>query len=346
MMKNKLPPLKILTATIGIAMMAACSSKQNNLPKCDSNAVKSQLLQITANNVPPNQFIQPEIMKIEQEKPETDHDLLSCRTKIAYQHKIYPAQQLIQDYAYQVNSEYQIIQLQTTQQSTDKFKNWINNLPTVVSQQPTADGTLAIIQTRKTNSNGDLIQLLVKNNQIIKLNNKADYSSITIDKRFILQNSNVYLISAYYNDARDQTIAHNFFLSVESANISISKPFMYLSGSIQIKKPDSLIFNGLYKYPFSEPDDKSIYQYSNNKITLISDSKPLSYYQQKFASYTPQQILKQIKSDGCLNGDQFYLSDICNAKISTYCFEFHALRHPETDKTFWLLKNMCQIQQY
>ena len=336
----------IVVGIISAWAITACSSKQNNLPKCDSSAVKSQLLQIASNNVPPNQFIQPAIIKIEEQRAVNHDALLSCKAQIAYQHKIYPPQTQIQDYSYQVNSEYQITQLQTEQKAAAKFKNWLASIPTVVSQQPTSDGVLAIIQTRKTNSNGDLIQLLVKDEQIIKLNNKADYSSITIDKRFILGNNEVYLVSAYYNDAREQTIAHSFFLNIESTAIKTSAPFMYLPGSIQIKKPDSLVFNGLYKYPFSEADDKSIYQYDNNKITLISDSKPLSYYQQKFANYTPEQILKQIKNDGCLNGDQFYLSDICSAKISTYCFEFHALRHPSTDKTYWLLKNMCQIQQY
>lgn len=254
----------IVVGIISAWAITACSSKQNNLPKCDSSAVKSQLLQIASNNVPPNQFIQPAIIKIEEQRAVNHDALLSCKAQIAYQHKIYPPQTQIQDYSYQVNSEYQITQLQTEQKAAAKFKNWLASIPTVVSQQPTSDGVLAIIQTRKTNSNGDLIQLLVKDEQIIKLNNKADYSSITIDKRFILGNNEVYLVSAYYNDAREQTIAHSFFLNIESTAIKTSAPFMYLPGSIQIKKPDSLVLTDFTNIRFPK---RMINQYTNMTIT-------------------------------------------------------------------------------
>lgn len=335
----------LFAASILTGFATGCDNKQN-LPKCDSSAVKNQLLQVTASATNKNQFVIPAISSITTDKAKSHNQLLNCKTEITYQHQIYPLQKITQKYSYQVNTEYQITQVQSTKKDSEKFKKWLDGLPTVVSQQQTHSGILAVIQTRRVNKNNDLIQLLIKDSRVIKLNNRSDYSSITIDKRFIFGNQEIYLISAYYNDATDKIILHNFFLALESSSLIVSKPFAYLPGSIRIEKPDILLFNGLYKYPFAETGDTPVYKFQANKISLLSDSKPLSYYQQKFAVYTPTRIMKQIKNDGCLNGDQFYLSDICSAKISTYCFEFHAMRRPEQNKTFWLLKNMCQIQQY
>ena len=187
---------------------------------------------------------------------------------------------------------------------------------------------------------------MLLNQQLIKLPQGKNFSTITIDKKFTLGANDVFLLSAYYNDARDNGLNHNYFITIESVNrYTISDSFSYQDGSIN-QNESGIFFSGFKQYAFAESNDYPIYQLESGNIQIIHPAHDLNYYRQKFSTQSAHQLIQKIKGDGCLNGDQFYLSDICARKVNSYCFQFNSISNKAVkDKSYWLLNNMCKTQE-
>jgi hypothetical protein len=125
----------------------------------------------------------------------------------------------------------------------------------------------------------------------------------------------------------------------------VSPPFSYQENTLK-QSGDSIQFNGVNHQWYRESNDFPIYSYQNKELTIIRPQLADSYYQNKFSKMTAEQILKQVKSDGCLNGDQFYTSDICQQKKNRYCLEFKFIPVKNKSRVYTQLKQMCAPYQF
>ena len=322
-----------------IYLLSACKEVDKPL-RCGSANITQQILMQSKAKLPGASFIDESSSFIDVtggNKYEAN-----CKVQINYQHNIFPEKSHQVTYRYQITANEQLKNLEFyNKQEALAYLEWIKALPNVVAYQKTHFGPLTVEQLEKHNDfTHNQIQIISFNNRLIKLPEDNLYSTITIDKKFILNHAEVFLISAYRNAENDNNSDHNYFLYVNSAeSILISPAFSYQKIS---QKNNILSFSGINQRSYAESGDVPIYEYNNGQLLIIKNRLPDSYYQQQFASLKPVQLLKTIKNDGCLNGDQFYLSAICSNKIADYCFKFKAIKTTKKDKSYWLLKQMCQ----
>jgi hypothetical protein len=328
-----------LIGSLTISIIISACNKPEPL-SCDSKETQINLLAYLENNNAGSSFVSAKIANTGLVE-----DLLNCKASIQFTHSIYPEKDLAVNYIFQVGSSNKIKDLTfENKDEARKYESWIAALPNIISFQKSRYGILAVLQmpqvphTRHHNQ----MQQLTFNQNAIKFAHGTNYSSITIDKKFVIKDSDIYLISAYFNAEKDLSSDHNYFVSVlPGKNIQVSPPFSYVDGSMQ-QNADSITFTGINRKPYAESSDIPLFRFQNNQLSYLKSPKPDSYYKAKFAKITPEQILQQIKADGCLNGDQFYSSDICSSKVPSYCFKFHSISVPIKSKTYWLLKGMCQ----
>ena len=338
-------PLLISLISSGLG---ACSQSAKPL-SCSSSNIEEQLIQATRLDSSIPLYVNPKVQIMSSSKKQNKNTTLQCQATIQYSHNIFPEQNFSAEYSYDVNAEQQVEKITpVSSENTLKFQNWLSKLPIVTSSQKIAAGNLVVIQL-SSNSKAkthNQIQQLALNQQLIKLPQGKNFSTITIDKQFTLNGNDVFLLSAYYNDARDNGLNHNYFVTIESVTqYSISQSFSYQDGSMN-QNESGIVFSGFKQYPFSESNDFPIYRLESGNLQVIRPAHDLSYYRQKFSSQTAHQLIQKIKSDGCLNGDQFYLSDICARKVSSYCFQFNSINNTAIkDKSYWLLNNMCKTQE-
>ena len=331
---NKLIRVGLLTCSLGLEVACTKSVAIN----CNDEIIQSQITQYVGLLIN-NQFITPKIITIKSLTSNLD-DKKSCSTEIEYHHQIFQITNLKQKYQYLVNNELQITKFITTTTQINQLKKWSAQQATISDWEKTDTGILAVIQTPRNGDN------LIFNHQKIKFPGKMTLTNITILQKFQIESQDIFLLAVNPIGTQDNDLPRNYFLSIiQSGKPRLSQGFDYKNNSARADE-SGISFNGINQLSFAEVNDLPSYRYTKNKLIKVSNSKPLAYYQKKFAKYTSVQILKQIKNDGCLNGDQFYLSDICSYKINSYCFEYHSITNPLKDKSFWLLNNMCQIQQY
>ena len=266
---------------------------------------------------------------------------LTCHASINYYHRIL-AENITVNAEYKLDQSGAIISASLTKESLTRYNTWYHSLPQVINYQKTLSGNLAVIQSRTIPANNqNQSQELIFNNQQIQLGDNKHYSSITIDKKFSFPHNEVFIISAYLNQMQDQNINHNFLIGVTSdGKILTSQSFSYQESTLQ-QTQDTLTFKGINWKPYAESNDYAEYEYKNLRLAQTKQELPESYYRHKFSRINAEQILKQVKLDGCLNGDQFYLSDICSSKKITYCFEFGSIIPTPKNKTYIMLKEMC-----
>lgn len=346
--------LKLIKRTLLILLsgvLGACSQSTKPL-SCDDSSIEEQLIQATKLDSSIPLYVTAKVITMQSNNPHqmpSNNIPLKCKVTIQYSHNIFPEQNFLTKYTYGVNKEQQVTAITPiSSKNTLDFQNWIAKLPIVTSSQKITAGNLVVIQlnSRAKTKTHNQIQQLALNQQLIKLPQGKNFSTITIDKQFTLNGNDVFLLSAYYNDARDNGLNHNYFVTIESATqYIISQSFSYQDGSMN-QNESGIVFSGFKQYPFSESNDFPIYRLESGNLQVIRPAHDLSYYRQKFSSQTAHQLIQKIKSDGCLNGDQFYLSDICARKVSSYCFQFNSISNEAAkDKSYWLLNNMCKAQE-
>ena len=324
-----------------IILISLSGCSRNQAPSCAAPKITSQLLELAKLNTANANFLSESISNI-QTRANLQQRNLSCTATIHYHHSIFPEQDFASNYHYQVSATKLVSSFEyATGVDEVKFLQWFYALPNIVGYQKSRFGILAVLQLPEAAGSHNQIQQLSLNNTLINLSNENSYSTITLDKKFTLNATDVFLISAYYNSSNDRTSAHNYLVAIESSTkIAVTAAFSYQDGSLQQTAADSITFNGLRLHAYSESSDFPIYQFHNNQLRQVRTAQADSYYQRKFALLNANLILQQIKSDGCLNGDQFYSSDICMRRIPGYCFEFNSIT-PKKDNAYWLLKQMC-----
>lgn len=330
------------------SVLGACSQSAKPL-SCDSSSIEEQLIQATKLDSSIPLYVNAKVQAMSGSKKQNKPAILQCQATIQYSHNIFPEQNFLAEYSYGVNAEQQVVDINPINtKNTINFQNWIAKLPIVTSSQKIAAGNLVVIQLSSSSKAKahNQIQELVLNQKLIKLPQGKNFSTITIDKKFPQNSTDIFLLSAYYNDARDNGLNHNYFITIESSTqYIVSQGFSYQDGSLN-QNESAIIFSGFKQYPFSESNDFPLYRLESGNIQVIRPAHDLNYYRHKFSSQTAHQLIQKIKSDGCLNGDQFYLSDICTRKISSYCFQFNSINNTATkDKSYWLLNNMCKTQE-
>ncbi|MBX9597968.1 MAG: hypothetical protein K2X04_05275 [Burkholderiales bacterium] len=332
------------------SVLAACSQSVEPL-SCDGSNIEEQLIQASKLDSSIPLYVNAKVIMMLSNNPHqipSNNIPLKCKATIQYSHNIFPEQNFLAN-TYAVNKEQQVTAITpVNNKSTSDFQSWIAKLPIVTSSQKITAGNLVVIQL---NSNAKIkahnqIQQLLLNQQLIKLPQGKIFSTITIDKKFTLGANDVFLLSAYYNNARDNGLNHNYFITIESVNrYTISDSFSYQDGSIN-QNESGIFFSGFKQYAFAESNDYPIYQLESGNIQIIHPAHDLNYYRQKFSTQSAHQLIQKIKGDGCLNGDQFYLSDICARKVNSYCFQFNSISNKSAkDKSYWLLNNMCKTQE-
>ncbi|RTL12136.1 MAG: hypothetical protein EKK54_05635 [Neisseriaceae bacterium] len=346
-----LKPSKCALLILLSGVLGACSQSTEPL-NCNNPEIEEQLIQATKLDSSIPLYVSAKVIAMQDEdshQMQEKNQVLKCKTTIQYSHNIFPEQNFLAKYTYAINKEHQVIAITPiSTQNTLDFQNWLTKLPIVTSSQKITVGNLVVIQSNnsaKTKTHNQ-IQQLVLNQQLINLPQGKIFSTITIDKNFSQDGKDVFLLSAYYNDARDNELNHNYFITIESATkYVISQSFSYQDGSMN-QDESGIVFSGYKQYPFSESNDFPLYRLVSGNIQISRPAHDLNYYRQKFSSQTAHQLMQKIKNDGCLNGDQFYLSDICTRKVSSYCFQFNSINTTAIkDKSYWLLNNMCKTQE-
>lgn len=324
-----------------IIILAGCS--QTAVTDCNDKVILNQLVWQLQ---PKDPLITKTISSIELINNH-QNQLLSCKARLNYHHKILK-NTLVVDYQYQIDRNGKLVQPLLSTKNQIQFNQWYKKLPQVINYQKSQYGVIAIIQPATPEKNDhNQAQQLIFNDNILQLSNNHDYSTITLDHKFILAHHEVFIISAYLNHDQDQNINHNYILEIRSeSQVAISQSFTYQESSLH-QVGDSLIFNGTsLNHPYAESLDYSQYKYQLLELTKVKSAPPDSYYRQKFAKMNAEGILRQVKADGCLNGDQFYLSDICSKKKITYCFQFKSIPVESRNQAYSLLHEMCNPYQF
>lgn len=328
----------LILTTIIATLVAGCIKKPVNFG-CDDPSIQSSLIS-QAKFVTNDNLVSESILKIKQLNQAN-----KCEAAIKYQHVIFTNKQLAINYSYQINNANGSIIRFDPESKYSLLKKWYTAIPDIISFQKTQNGYLAIIQPQNIQQRHNQPQSLYLNNQEVYLES-SNFSSITIDRKFVINHNDVFLISAYHNQNLDKNTDHSYLVAIESNNdFSITKAFSYQQNSFTQTK-DNLKFNGLNHKWYAESTDYPVYFYQNNQLLKIQSTLPDSYYTAKFSKVTAEQIIKQVKADGCLNGDQFYSSDICSQKKIRYCQEFQLIGQKNKSRAYTQLKQMCAPYQF
>lgn len=308
---------------------------QKTPSQCKDISIQNKLLDLSSLKIMTNPQLNSNIINITTLE-KFPNRITNCRAIIDYRYSIIPTKNYRLAYDFTINDDGEITKLvpQNNLKNID-YKTWLTQLPQMINQQNSCGGTLSTLQIQNKNQ---LQQRLYLNTRILNFPDQNNINKITITQTINFTNQDIFIINIQNLKLNLNT---NYLLSIQSeSQFYLSNKFNYQN--IGINQDQSQInFLGSRKYQFSESNDYSIYQYKNNQLKLIQNAHPITYYQQKFSTLTPTQILTQIKADGCLNGDQFYLSDICTNNITTYCFKFNSMNQPQKNKAYWLLQSMC-----
>ena len=318
-----------------MVLLTGCSKPSSSAVYCKDAPIQEQLLKFTS-NLPNQGNLNAKITSIATLKKLNDGSV-NCQALIDYSHKIIPSQKYRLAFNFTLSSDGKFTDF--TPKDPLKFTNyqhWLSRLPQIINSQTSRGGNLSILQT--SDKNQQVRQQLYLNTNNITFAGKNNFAHVSISKSFNLIEQDVFLINLVTPKLNSQ---NSYLLAIHSeSQLYISPKFTYQDGSFN-QNNQQISFFGMRKYQFSESNDYPIYRFQNNKLNVIQTALPLTYYQHKFATLNAAQLLKQIKADGCLNGDQFYSSDICSDNVAMYCFKFNSISKPQKDNTYWLLQNMC-----
>lgn len=319
-----------------MVLLASCSKPSPPTAiYCKDAPIQEQLLKFTS-NLPNQANLNAKITSIATLRKLNDGSV-NCQALIDYSHKIIPSQKhrLVFNFTLSDEGKFTDFTPKDPLKFTD-YQHWLSRLPQIINSQTSRGGNLSILQT--LDKNQQVRQQLYLNTNSITFAGKNNFVHVNITKSFNLTEQDVFLINIVMPKLN---IQNSYLLAIHSeSQFYISPKFTYQDGSFN-QNNQQISFFGMRKYQFSESNDYPIYRFQNNKLSIIQTALPLTYYQHKFATLNAVQLLKQIKTDGCLNGDQFYASDICSNNVAMYCFKFNSISKPKKDNSYWLLQNMC-----
>lgn len=319
-----------------VVLLASCSKPSPPTAiYCKDAALQEQLLKFTS-NLSNQAYLDSKITNIVTLKKLNDGSV-NCQAFIDYSHKVIPSQKYRLTFNFTLSSDGQVTAFDPKDPlKFTNYQHWLSQLPQIMNSQTSRGGNLSILQT--LDKNQQIRQQLYLNTNSITFAGKNNFAHINISKSFNLADQDVFLINLVTPKQNNQT---SYLLAIHSESQFYTSPkFTYQDGSFN-QTNQQISFWGIRKYQFSESNDYPIYRFQNNKLSIIQTALPLTYYQHKFATLNAAQLLKQIKTDGCLNGDQFYASDICSNNVAMYCFKFNSISKPKKDNSYWLLQSMC-----
>ncbi len=319
-----------------MVLLASCSKPSPPTTiYCKDAPIQEQFLKFTS-DLPNQAYLDSKITNIVTIKKLNDGSV-NCQALIDYSHKIIPSQKYRLTFNFTLSSDGQVTAFAPKDPlKFTNYQHWLSQLPQIMNSQTSRGGNLSILQT--LDKNQQIRQQLYLNTNSITFAGKNNFAHINISKSFNLTDQDVFLINLVTPKQNNQT---SYLLAIHSESQFYTSPkFTYQDGSFN-QTNQQISFWGIRKYQFSESNDYPIYRFQNNKLSIIQTALPLTYYQHKFATLNAVQLLKQIKTDGCLNGDQFYASDICSNNVAMYCFKFNSISKPKKDNSYWLLQNMC-----
>lgn len=201
---------------------------QSTANKCDNTILTEKLSEfINTNLYPDNKLVSESIVISSTSKPALSK--LVCRAEITLTHVIYP-ESLVFSYKYKV-PESNNVDLITWKkfpiEQRKQFKQWKNTISSIISYQKTKFGSLYIMQ-HNSNNRKSSYQNLYLGNLAIQLDTKSKFSTITIDRKYLLNSQEIFLLSAYYNSPVDKNIDHNYLIKLNSeSSITITPAFSY-----------------------------------------------------------------------------------------------------------------------
>lgn len=163
-------------------------------------------------------------------------------------------------------------------------------------------------------------------------------SQIELVKAFLINGHQVMLFG--FDQGGNQCDREYQFLTVKESEFVISKPFgSCLALNNMVESGDIITVSTPQNNPYLGDDFNYIYQYKDAQVKLIS--KPTKkMLRNKYANFTPQQILNKAAADGCYQ-DGVLLDDGACGGGRKYCTMFKNLRNPVKDSNYQILKEFC-----
>ncbi len=210
----------------------------------------------------------------------------------------------------------------------------------------TSSNQFGSVMIKHSDNDGDSLLL---NKQKINLGKEGNSFTLNMLSLINYPKASVYIILGGSGGTMDMdsNIACKF-LTITGKNAYQVSALTYCPGNykdaVQIK--NNLI---IVKYPNVAPYAESTdigslsYDYTRNKVEIITHLKRDSYYKKKFASYTPTQIYQEAAADGNIDKDTGLIASchICGMYGYKYCFKFNALANPPHDKYYAILQKSC-----
>lgn len=163
-------------------------------------------------------------------------------------------------------------------------------------------------------------------------------SQIELVKAFLINGHQVMLFG--FDQGGNQCDREYQFLTVKESEFIVSKPFgSCLALNNLVESGDIITVSTPQNNPYLGDDLNYIYQYKDAQVKLIG--KPTKkMLRNKYANFTPQQILNKATADGCYQ-DGVLLDDGACGGGRKYCTMFKNLRNPTKDSNYQVLKEFC-----
>lgn len=219
----------------------------------------------------------------------------------------------------------------------------VKDLGYAVESSSNQFGHLAI---KHSETDGDSLYL---NKQRVNLGKEGNSFTLNMLSQINYPKSSVYIILGGSGGTidMDSNIACKFLTITGKTTYQVSA-LTYCPGNYKdaLRIESNLI---IVKYPNIAPYAESTdvgslsYDYSKNKIEIISHLKRDSYYKKKFANYTPTQIYQEAAADGNIDKETGLIASchICGMYGYKYCFKFKSLTNPPHDKYYVILQKSC-----
>lgn len=154
-----------------------------------------------------------------------------------------------------------------------------------------------------------------------------------------------YIIYAGTGGTLDNDTNKNcYFLNILSKNKYSLSNLTYcpiLKDGVTVKD-DKILVKYANVAPYSDPNDIGLLQYYKQKIKIIKPTFNDSFYNDKFADYTTEEVVEEAKKDGCFDSPSnlINISHVCHYG-QKYCFKFKSINAPMHDKYYDILNKSC-----
>lgn len=210
----------------------------------------------------------------------------------------------------------------------------------------TSNNQFGSVMIKHTDNDGDSLLL---NKQKINLGKEGNSFTLNMLSLINYPKASVYIVLGGSGGTMDMdsNVACKFVTITGKTTYQVSA-LTYCPGNYKdaVRVESNLI---VVKYPNVAPYAESSdigslsYDYSKNKVEIITHLKRDSYYKKKFANYTPQQIYQEAIADGNIDKETGLIATchICGMYGYKYCFKFKSLTNPSHDKYYTILQKSC-----